>query len=497
MATEKNVGKIVEIKGVVIDAVFHGDLPSIYNALRIEVPEQDGRPAVDLIAEVQQHLGNDRVRAVAMDSTDGVPRGADVEDTGAPISVPVGQATLGRIFNVLGAAIDEGADVEGERWPIHRPAPSFEELEPTVEIFETGIKVIDLLAPYVKGGKVGLFGGAGVGKTVLIQELIRNIAAEHEGLSVFSGVGERSREGNDLWREMKESGVIDKTALVFGQMNEPPGARLRVGLAGLTMAEYFRDEGQDVLLFIDNIFRFVQAGSEVSALLGRMPSAVGYQPTLATEMGQLQERITSTRKGSVTSVQAIYVPADDLTDPAPANTFAHLDATTTLSRSIAEQAIYPAVDPLDSVSRALQPDIVGDEHYDTATRVQEILQRYRELQDIIAILGMDELSDEDKLTVQRARKVQRFLSQPFFVAEVFTGSPGQYVKLEDTIKGFREIIEGKHDELNEQAFYMVGTIEEAVEKAKSMGEDEAPVAKAEEAEEPEASEELEAEPAAV
>jgi F-type H+-transporting ATPase subunit beta len=418
-------------------------------------------------------------------------------DTGAPISVPVGQATLGRIFNVLGAAIDEGADVEGERWPIHRPAPSFEELEPTVQIFETGIKVIDLLAPYVKGGKVGLFGGAGVGKTVLIQELIRNIAAEHEGLSVFSGVGERSREGNDLWREMKESGVIDKTALVFGQMNEPPGARLRVGLAGLTMAEYFRDEGQDVLLFIDNIFRFVQAGSEVSALLGRMPSAVGYQPTLATEMGQLQERITSTRKGSVTSVQAIYVPADDLTDPAPANTFAHLDATTTLSRSIAEQAIYPAVDPLDSVSRALQPDIVGDEHYDTATRVQEILQRYRELQDIIAILGMDELSDEDKLTVQRARKVQRFLSQPFFVAEVFTGSPGQYVKLEDTIKGFREIIEGKHDELNEQAFYMVGTIEEAVEKAKSMGEDEAPVAKAEEAEEPEASEELEAEPAAV
>jgi len=497
MATEKNVGKIVEIKGVVIDAVFHGELPSIYNALRIEVPEQDGRPAVDLIAEVQQHLGNDRVRAVAMDSTDGVPRGADVEDMGAPISVPVGQATLGRIFNVLGAAIDEGADVEGERWPIHRPAPTFEELEPTVQIFETGIKVIDLLAPYVKGGKVGIFGGAGVGKTVLIQELIRNIAAEHEGLSVFAGVGERSREGNDLWREMKESGVIDKTALVFGQMNEPPGARLRVGLAGLTMAEYFRDEGQDVLLFIDNIFRFVQAGSEVSALLGRMPSAVGYQPTLATEMGQLQERITSTRKGSVTSVQAIYVPADDLTDPAPANTFAHLDATTTLSRSIAEQAIYPAVDPLDSVSRALQPDIVGDEHYDTATRVQEILQRYKELQDIIAILGMDELSDEDKLTVQRARKVQRFLSQPFFVAEVFTGSPGQYVKLEDTIKGFREIIEGKHDELPEQAFYMVGTIEEAVERAKTMAGEDAPAAEAEEAEEPEASEELEAEPAAV
>jgi F-type H+-transporting ATPase subunit beta len=354
-----------------------------------------------------------------------------------------------------------------------------------------------LLAPYVKGGKVGLFGGAGVGKTVLIQELIRNIAAEHEGLSVFAGVGERSREGNDLWREMTESGVIEKTALVFGQMNEPPGARLRVGLAGLTMAEYFREEGQDVLLFIDNIFRFVQAGSEVSALLGRMPSAVGYQPTLATEMGQLQERITSTRKGSVTSVQAIYVPADDLTDPAPANTFAHLDATTVLSRSIAEQAIYPAVDPLDSFSRALQPDIVGDEHYDTATRVQEILQRYKELQDIIAILGMDELSDEDKLTVQRARKVQRFLSQPFFVAEAFTGSPGQYVQLSDTIKGFREIIEGKHDELSEQAFYMVGTIDEAVERAKTMGEDEAPAAEAEEPEEPEASEELEAEPAAV
>jgi F-type H+-transporting ATPase subunit beta len=499
MATEStNVGRIVEIRGVVIDAVFHGQLPSIYNALRIQVPEQDGRPAVDLVAEVQQHLGNDRVRAVAMDSTDGLPRGAEVEDTGAPISVPVGQATLGRIFNVLGQPIDEGDDVGGERWPIHRPAPTFEELEPTVEIFETGIKVIDLLAPYVKGGKVGLFGGAGVGKTVLIQELIRNIAAEHEGLSVFSGVGERSREGNDLWREMTESGVIEKTALVFGQMNEPPGARLRVGLAGLTMAEYFREEGQDVLLFIDNIFRFVQAGSEVSALLGRMPSAVGYQPTLATEMGQLQERITSTRKGSVTSVQAIYVPADDLTDPAPANTFAHLDATTVLSRSIAEQAIYPAVDPLDSFSRALQPDIVGDEHYDTATRVQEILQRYKELQDIIAILGMDELSDEDKLTVQRARKVQRFLSQPFFVAEAFTGSPGQYVRLSDTIKGFREIIEGKHDDLPEQAFYMVGTIDEAVERAKTMaGEDEAPAAEAEEPEEPEASEELEAEPAAV
>jgi F-type H+-transporting ATPase subunit beta len=479
MVTEKNVGKIVEIKGVVIDAVFHGELPSIYNALRIEVPEQDGRPAVDLIAEVQQHLGNDRVRAVAMDSTDGLPRGADVEDTGAPISVPVGEATLGRIFNVLGAAIDEGADVEGERWPIHRPAPTFEELEPTVQIFETGIKVIDLLAPYVKGGKVGLFGGAGVGKTVLIQELIRNIAAEHEGLSVFSGVGERSREGNDLWREMKESGVIDKTALVFGQMNEPPGARLRVGLAGLTMAEYFRDEGQDVLLFIDNIFRFVQAGSEVSALLGRMPSAVGYQPTLATEMGQLQERITSTRKGSVTSVQAIYVPADDLTDPAPAATFAHLDSTTVLSRALTEQGIYPAVDPLDSFSRALQPDIVGQEHYDTATRVQELLQRYRELQDIIAILGMDELSDEDKLVVQRARKVQRFLSQPFFVAEAFTGTPGQYVKLEDTIRGFAEIIAGKHDDLPEGAFYMMGTIDDAVEQGKKLAGEEEPQAEQE------------------
>jgi F-type H+/Na+-transporting ATPase subunit beta len=470
-----NVGHIVEIRGVVVDAVFHEELPGIYNALRIRVPAQDGRPEINLIAEVQQHLGNDRVRAVAMDSTDGISRGNEVEDTGAPISVPVGRPTLGRIFNVLGDAIDEKGDVKvEERWPIHRESPTFEELEPTVEIFETGIKVVDLLAPYVKGGKVGLFGGAGVGKTVLIQELIRNIAEEHEGLSVFAGVGERSREGNDLWIEMTESGVIDKTALVFGQMNEPPGARLRVGLSGLTMAEYFREEGgQDVLLFIDNIFRFVQAGSEVSALLGRMPSAVGYQPTLATEMGQLQERITSTRKGSITSVQAIYVPADDLTDPAPANTFAHLDATTVLSRSIAEQAIYPAVDPLDSFSRALQPDVVGEDHYRTATRVQEILQRYKELQDIIAILGMDELSDEDKLTVQRARKVQRFLSQPFFVAEAFTNTPGTYVKLDDTIRGFAEIIDGKHDELPEQAFYMVGTIEEAVEQARKLsGEEE-------------------------
>ncbi|MBA2614338.1 MAG: F0F1 ATP synthase subunit beta [Actinobacteria bacterium] len=468
------VGRIVEIRGVVLDAVFHGELPGIYNALRIPIPAREGQEAVDLIAEVQQHLGNDRVRAVAMDSTDGLARGAEVHDTGSPITVPVGEGTLGRIFNVLGEPIDQKSEngTDGERWPIHREAPSFEDLVPRIEIFETGIKVIDLLAPYVKGGKVGLFGGAGVGKTVLIQELIRNIAEEHSGLSVFAGVGERTREGNDLWLEMTESGVIDKTALVFGQMNEPPGARLRVGLSGLTMAEYFREQGQDTLLFIDNIFRFVQAGSEVSALLGRMPSAVGYQPTLATEMGQLQERITSTRKGSVTSVQAIYVPADDLTDPAPAASFAHLDATTVLSRSIAEQGLYPAVDPLDSFSRALQPDIVGEEHYRTATAVQEILQRYKELQDIIAILGMEELSDEDKVVVQRARKIQRFLSQPFFVAEAFTGSPGKYVKLEDTVRGFVEIIEGKHDDLPEGAFYMVGTIDEAVERGREMAGEE-------------------------
>jgi F-type H+/Na+-transporting ATPase subunit beta len=470
-ATSMSTGKIVEIKGVVIDAVFPGDLPEIYNALRIQVPGQDGRPALDLIAEVQQHLGNDRVRAVAMDSTDGVARGTDVEDTGAPISVPVGEVTLGRIFNVLGDVIDEREDVQAkERWPIHRDAPAFEDLSPTVEILETGIKVIDLLAPYVKGGKVGLFGGAGVGKTVLIQELIRNIAEEHSGLSVFSGVGERSREGNDLWLEMTESGVIEKTAMVFGQMNEPPGARLRVALSGLTMAEYFREQGQDVLLFIDNIFRFVQAGSEVSALLGRMPSAVGYQPTLATEMGQLQERITSTRQGSVTSVQAIYVPADDLTDPAPANTFAHLDSTTVLNRALTEQGLYPAVDPLDSFSRIMQPGVVSDEHYDTATKVQQILQRYKDLQDIIAILGMDELSDEDKLVVQRARKVQRFLTQPFFVAEAFTGQSGKYVRLDDTIKGFKEIIEGRHDELPEGAFYMSSTIDEAVEQGRQMAQ---------------------------
>jgi F-type H+/Na+-transporting ATPase subunit beta len=460
----RNVGKIVEIKGVVLDAVFPEELPEIFHALRISL---DGG---ELIAEVQQHLGDDRVRAVAMDSTDGLARGVEVEDTRAPITVPVGQPTLGRLWNVIGDPIDKGGQppADAERWPIHREPPSFRELSPDIEIFETGIKVIDLIAPYVKGGKVGLFGGAGVGKTVLIQELIHNVAEQHGGVSVFSGVGERSREGNDLWLEMSESGVLDKVALVFGQMNEPPGARLRVGLSGLTMAEYFRDQGQDTLLFIDNIFRFVQAGSEVSALLGRMPSAVGYQPTLATEMGQLQERITSTRTGSVTSVQAIYVPADDLTDPAPANTFAHLDATTVLSRAIVEQGIYPAVDPLDSFSRALQPGLVTDEHYETATRVQEVLQRYRDLQDIIAILGMDELSDEDKLIVQRARKIQRFLSQPNFVAEQFTGTPGEYVKLEDTIKGFQEILDGKHDDLPEQAFYMVGPIEKAVEKARQL-----------------------------
>ena len=463
-----NVGKIVEIKGVVLDAVFPDRLPEIYNAVRITVPGADGREALDLIAEVQQHLGDDRIRAVAMDSTDGLSRGTDVVDTGQPITVPVGDATLGRVWNVVGDPVDKKPAPQdgGERWSIHRDPPEFSELSAKIEIFETGLKVIDLLAPFIRGGKVGLFGGAGLGKTVLIQELIHNVAQQHGGVSVFAGVGERTREGNDLLLEMTESGVLDKVALVYGQMNEPPGARLRVGLSGLTMAEYFRDQGQDVLLFIDNIFRFTQAGSEVSALLGRMPSAVGYQPTLATEMGQLQERITSTRTGSITSVQAIYVPADDLTDPAPANTFAHLDSSVVLTRVLVEQGIYPAVDPLDSFSRALQPGIVSQEHYETATRVQEILQRYRDLQDIIAILGMDELSDEDKLTVQRARKIQRFLSQPNFVAEQFTGTPGQYVKLEDTIRGFTEIIEGKHDELPEQAFYMVGPIEGALEKAK-------------------------------
>jgi F-type H+-transporting ATPase subunit beta len=459
------VGKIVEIKGVVIDAVFTGELPTIYSALEIGLPS-GGK----LVAEVQQHLGDGRVRAIAMDATDGLGRGLDVVDTGGPITVPVGERTLGRIFNVLGEPIDNGEALgDGERWPIHRDPPAYETLSPTAEIFETGIKVVDLLAPYVKGGKIGLFGGAGVGKTVLIQELINNIAQEHGGLSVFAGVGERTREGNDLWLEMTESGVIAKTALVYGQMNEPPGARLRVGLSGLTMAEYFRDtQGQDVLLFIDNIFRFVQAGSEVSALLGRMPSAVGYQPTLATEMGQLQERITSTASGSITSVQAIYVPADDLTDPAPAASFAHLDATTVLSRSISEKGIYPAVDPLDSTSRILQPGVVGEEHYRTATRVQEVLQRYKDLQDQIAILGMDELSDEDKVVVQRARKVERFLSQPFHVAEPFTGRPGKYVKLEDTIASFQELLDGKHDDLPEQAFYLVGSIDEAVEAAEKL-----------------------------
>ena len=488
MPEQQNVGKVVEIKGVVIDVAFTDTLPEINTALKIAVPVEDGPDGV-LIAEVQQHLGDDRVRAVAMDSTDGIPRGVDVIDTGEPITVPVGKATLGRIFNVLGEPIDTDAPVDAdERWPIHRDPPSFEDLQPTTEVFETGLKVVDLIAPFIKGGKVGLFGGAGLGKTVLIQELIRNVAREHEGNSVFAGVGERTREGNDLYLEMQESGVLEHTALVFGQMNEPPGARLRVGLTGLTMAEYFRDQGADVLLFIDNIFRFVQAGSEVSALLGRMPSAVGYQPTLATEMGQLQERITSTRAGSVTSVQAIYVPADDLTDPAPANTFAHLDAFITLERSISEKGIYPAIDPLGSSSRALQPGIVSDEHYRTTTRVQEVLQRYKELQDIIAILGIDELSDEDRLIVQRARKIERFLSQPMFVAEVFTGQPGKYVKLEDTIRGFTEILDGKHDDLPEQAFYMVGTIDDAVAKGREQGGE--PEAKAQ-AEKPEAEEESE------
>ena len=463
-----NVGRIEEIQGVVIEAVFPDKLPEINHAIAVDRPRLDGGPTDEvLICEVQQHLGDDRIRAVAMDTTDGLSRGMEVRDLGGPISVPVGEATLGRIFNLLGEPIDEAGEVKAqERWPIHRPAPSVENLTPTTEMFETGIKVIDLLAPYAKGGKIGLFGGAGVGKTVLIQELIHNLAKEHGGLSAFCGVGERSREGNDLWLEMKESGVIDKTMLVFGQMNEPPGARMRVALSGLTMAEYFREQGQDVLLFIDNIFRFVQAGSEVSALLGRMPSQVGYQPTLESEMGQLQERITSTRQGSVTSVQAIYVPADDLTDPAPASVFAHLNATTVLSRSIAEKGIYPAVDPLDSTSTILKPDIVGEEHYTVANQVKEILQRYKELQDIIAILGIDELSDEDKLIVQRARKVERFLSQPFHVAEAFTGTPGVYVPIAETIRGFKEILEGKHDDLPERVFLLQGTIDDVVEAAK-------------------------------
>jgi F-type H+/Na+-transporting ATPase subunit beta len=462
-------GHIEEIQGVVIEATFpNGELPEIYNALTID----RGDDTV-LTLEVQQHLGDDRVRCVAMDSTDGLARGMEVLDTGGPITVPVGNGTLGRIFNLLGEPIDLGGDVEfTERWPIHRPAPTVENLMPTTEMFETGIKVVDLLAPYAKGGKVGLFGGAGVGKTVLIQELINNLAQEHGGLSAFCGVGERSREGNDLWLEMKESGVIDKTILVFGQMNEPPGARMRVALSGLTMAEYFREQGgQDVLLFIDNIFRFVQAGSEVSALLGRMPSQVGYQPTLETEMGQLQERITSTRDGSVTSVQAIYVPADDLTDPAPASVFAHLNATTVLSRAISEKGIYPAVDPLDSTSTILKPDILGEEHFTVANRVKEILQRYKELQDIIAILGIDELSDEDKLIVGRARRVERFLSQPFFVAEQFTGTPGSYVPIAETIRGFSEIIDGQHDDVPESAFFLKGTIDDVVKAASGKKDD--------------------------
>ncbi len=460
--TPRNVGRIEEIQGVVIEAVFPDRLPEINHAITVALG--DGV----LVCEVQQHLGDDRIRAVAMDTTDGLARGVEVLDTGGPITVPVGEATLGRIFNLLGEPIDLGEDLPADvqRRGIHQDAPRVEDLTPTTEMFETGIKVVDLLAPYAKGGKVGLFGGAGVGKTVLIQELIHNLAKEHGGLSAFCGVGERSREGNDLWLEMKESGVLDKTMLVFGQMNEPPGARMRVALSGLTMAEYFRDQGQDVLLFIDNIFRFVQAGSEVSALLGRMPSQVGYQPTLETEMGQLQERITSTREGSVTSVQAIYVPADDLTDPAPASVFAHLNATTVLSRAISEKGIYPAVDPLDSTSTILKADILGDDHFRVANRVKEILQRYKELQDIIAILGIDELSDEDKLTVQRARKIERFLSQPFFVAEQFTGTPGAYVPIAETIRGFEEIIEGKHDDVPESAFFLKGTIEEVVEAGK-------------------------------
>jgi F-type H+-transporting ATPase subunit beta len=468
-------GKIVQVIGPVVDVEFAaGQLPAIYNALEVQGIENKDifSYSQKLVLEVAQHLGENQVRAVAMASTDGLTRGTAVTDTGGPISIPVGKETLGRIINIIGEPVDKGPAINAKKtYPIHRPAPPFEEQSTKVEMFETGIKVVDLLEPYTKGGKTGLFGGAGVGKTVLIQELINNIAKQHGGISVFAGVGERTREGNDLYHEMKESGVLEKTALIFGQMTEPPGARLRVGLTGLTAAEYFRDEeGQDVLLFIDNIFRFTQAGSEVSALLGRMPSAVGYQPTLGTEMGALQERITSTRKGSVTSVQAIYVPADDITDPAPATAFAHLDATTVLSRQIAELGIYPAVDPLASTSRILDANILGNEHYQTARTVQSVLQRYRDLQDIIAILGMEELSDEDKLAVARARKIQRFLSQPFFVAEQFTGQPGRYVKIADTVKSFKEIIEGKHDELPEQAFYMVGDIGEAVDKAKKLGQ---------------------------
>ena len=463
IVSTKNIGKVVQVIGPVLDIRFQdGQLPELLSAIEIQSGDRK------IVAEVAQHIGDNVARCISMNATDGMVRGMDAVDTGGPITVPVGDKCLGRIFNLLGQPIDEKPAPEGvERWPIHRQPPSYEEQETSTEILETGIKVVDLIAPYAKGGKIGLFGGAGVGKTVLIMELINNVAKQHGGLSVFAGVGERTREGNDLYNEMQESGVINKTALVYGQMNEPPGARMRVALSGLTMAEYFRDrENQDVLLFIDNIFRFTQAGSEVSALLGRMPSAVGYQPTLATEMGALQERITSTKKGSITSVQAVYVPADDLTDPAPATTFAHLDATTVLSRAISSLGIYPAVDPLESTSRILAPEIVGTEHYEVARQVQSILQRYKELQDIIAIMGMDELSDEDKLIVARARKVQRFLSQPFSVAEQFTGMEGKYVPLKETIRGFKEIIEGKHDDLPESAFLFVGTIEEAVEKAK-------------------------------
>jgi F-type H+-transporting ATPase subunit beta len=468
-----NVGHITQVIGVVVDVAFdEGELPAISNALKI-IKEENGAAADgrnEIIVEVAQHLGENTVRCVSMEPTEGLVRGMKAVDLGGPISVPVGKEVLGRVLNVIGEPVDKLGPVNArERWPIHRDAPPLTEQATTIEVLETGIKVIDLLEPYMKGGKTGLFGGAGVGKTVIIMELIRNIALEHGGVSVFAGVGERTREGNDLWLEMRESGVIDKAALIYGQMTEPPGARLRVGLTGLTVAEYFRDvEGQDVLLFIDNIFRFTQAGSEVSALLGRMPSAVGYQPTLATEMGELQERITSTHKGSITSVQAIYVPADDLTDPAPATTFAHLDATTVLSRQIAELGIYPAVDPLDSTSRILDPRIVGEEHYTVARSVQRILQRYKDLQDIIAILGMEELSEEDKVTVARARKIQRFLSQPFFVAETFTGTPGRYVPLKETIAGFKEIISGNMDHLPEQAFYMVGNLDEAIQKAERL-----------------------------
>jgi F-type H+-transporting ATPase subunit beta len=465
-----NKGRITQVIGPVVDVEFEaGKLPEIYHALKVTNPSVDDREW-NLVLEVAQHLGENTVRTIAMDATDGLVRGQDALDTGKQIVMPVGPKTLGRIMNVVGEPVDEAGPIGAEtEWGIHRPAPEFVEQSTKVEAFETGIKVVDLLAPYARGGKIGLFGGAGVGKTVLIMELINNIAKQHGGYSVFAGVGERTREGNDLWHEMKDSGVLDKAALVYGQMNEPPGARARVALSALTVAEYFRDEeGQDVLLFVDNIFRFTQAGSEVSALLGRIPSAVGYQPTLATEMGELQERITTTSKGSITSVQAIYVPADDLTDPAPATAFAHLDATTVLSRQIAELGIYPAVDPLDSTSRILDPQVIGDEHYKCARDVQYVLQRYKDLQDIIAILGMDELSEDDKLTVSRARKIQKFLSQPFFVAETFTGSPGKYVELKDTIKGFRDLVDGKYDDVPEQAFYLVGTIEEALEKAKQL-----------------------------